>query len=267
MENDDLGPVTIVEEDKTQLATQKSNLVDNNISLVISKEKLINYLDTIGVTNKLSNSQKEQFIEIAQCFKLNPFKREIHAVVYSGKDGKQTLSVITGYEVYIKRAERSGKLDGWKAWIKKDGESLESLIGCIEIYRKDWNRPFYHEVYFSEVANKNGYGKYTSFWLKAPKFQLKKVAISQGFRLCFPDELAGIPYTSDELPDEMTERNVTPYNDNYKDEIAKAEACTTLEQLRELYNEFKTKYKGKDASYLKSVVVGVSERIKSNENN
>jgi hypothetical protein len=28
----------------------------------------------------------------------------------------------------------------------------------------------------------------------------KKVAISQAFRLCFSDELGGMPYTSDELP-------------------------------------------------------------------
>jgi hypothetical protein len=29
---------------------------------------------------------------------------------------------------------------------------------------------------------------------------LKKVCIAQAFRLCFPDSLAGMPYTSEELP-------------------------------------------------------------------
>ena len=40
----------------------------------------------------------------------------------------------------------------------------------------------------------------TSFWTKQPKFLLKKVAISQGFGLAFPDELGGLPYDASELP-------------------------------------------------------------------
>ena len=44
----------------------------------------------------------------------------------------------------------------------------------------------------------------------------KKVAIAQGFRLCFPDELGGMPYTADELalgmgiPNAMDEEPETP---------------------------------------------------------
>ena len=33
-----------------------------------------------------------------------------------------------------------------------------------------------------------------------PNFMLKKVAIAQGFRLAFPDELGGLPYLAEELP-------------------------------------------------------------------
>ncbi len=33
-----------------------------------------------------------------------------------------------------------------------------------------------------------------------PKFQLKKVAISQGFRLACPSELGGMPYDPAEFP-------------------------------------------------------------------
>ena len=32
---------------------------------------------------------------------------------------------------------------------------------------------------------------------------IKKVAMAQAFRLCFPDELGGMPYTSDEMTEEM----------------------------------------------------------------
>jgi hypothetical protein len=50
-----------------------------------------------------------------------------------------------------------------------------------------------------------------SLWASKPITMLKKVAMAQAFRLAFPDELGGMPYTSDELgTDEQAERNVTP---------------------------------------------------------
>ena len=42
-------------------------------------------------------------------------------------------------------------------------------------------------------------------WEKMGRFMLRKVAIAQAFRLAFPDELGGMPYTADELPEHMTE--------------------------------------------------------------
>ena len=41
-------------------------------------------------------------------------------------------------------------------------------------------------------------GAVTKFWQKAD-FMIKKVAISQAFRLCFSDELGGMPYTKEEV--------------------------------------------------------------------
>jgi len=36
----------------------------------------------------------------------------------------------------------------------------------------------------------------------------KKVGISQAFRLCFSDELGGMPYTSDEMPQQETTQDI-----------------------------------------------------------
>lgn len=141
------------------------------------------YLSAMG--NKLPANQRAQFIEICRAFCLNPFKREIYAIPY-GND----FNIIVGFEVYLKRAERSGKLSGWKVWTEGEGNNIKAII---EIHRKDFEFPFIHEVYLSEYST----GK--SMWAKSPKTMIKKVAMSQGFRLCFPDELGGIPYTSDEL--------------------------------------------------------------------
>jgi len=163
----------------------------------IPKQVVIDYLNTFGYAPLLTENEKLQFIEIAQAFHLNPFKREIHVVVY-GEGEYRHLSIITGYEVYLKRAERTGKLDGWRAWIEGDESSMKAIV---EIHRKDWSEPFLHEVYYPEALQKKRDGTPTSFWTKQPRFQLKKVAISQGFRLAFPDELGGMPYDASELPD------------------------------------------------------------------
>jgi hypothetical protein len=39
----------------------------------------------------------------------------------------------------------------------------------------------------------------TDFWKNKPVTMTKKVAMAQGFRLCFSDELGGMPYTAEEL--------------------------------------------------------------------
>jgi phage recombination protein Bet len=161
----------------------------------ITEEKIAEYLQAFGLAKKLLPEEVRQFTGIACEFQLNPFKREIYCVAYG--DGQyRTCSIIVGYEVYIKRAERTGKVDGWKAWVEGEGENLKAKL---EIYRKDWQHPFTHEVYWREAVQKKKTGDITSFWQKMPKFQLKKVAISQGFRMCFPDELGGLPYDGAEL--------------------------------------------------------------------
>ena len=39
----------------------------------------------------------------------------------------------------------------------------------------------------------------TQIWKEKPITMIKKVAIAQGFRLCFPEELGGLPYTAEEI--------------------------------------------------------------------
>ena len=128
------------------------------------------------------------FMGISKSFGLNPFKREVHFIKY----GQQAASIVVGYEQYIKRAERSGKLDGWKCWIEKD-EIGEKAI--IEIKRKDQSIPIRWEVYRKE------FDKGQSTWKSMPTFMLKKVAIAQGFRLAFSEDVGGMPYIPEEMPD------------------------------------------------------------------
>lgn len=179
--------------------------MSNELATTVTDEVLAEYMQAFGLAKSLQPNEVLQFIGLAKNQQLNPFKREIYCVAY-GSGEYRTCSIITGYEVYLKRAERTGKLDGWKCWI--DGEG-PNMTATVEIYRKDWSHPFQHTALFSESVQKKKDGTVTAFWTKQPKFQLKKVCISQGFRLCFPDELGSLPYTEGEADGDLPDRDIT----------------------------------------------------------
>ena len=152
---------------------------------VAIKEEMALSIDDVKKFIAPNATDKElfMFMGIAKSYGLNPLKREVHFVKY----GNAPASIIVGYEIYLKRAERTGKLDGWKCWIE-GGKAI------IEIKRKDQSIPIKWEV------DRKEFGKQQSTWKAMPNFMLKKVAIAQGFRLAFPDELGGLPYLAEELP-------------------------------------------------------------------
>ena len=164
----------------------------------VTDQELTMHLENLGLLKDLTAGEKNSYLQIAKAFNLNPFKREIHVSKYNGQ-----MSIITGYEVYIKRAERTGQLDGWSVETKGSVETKD-LKAVVTIHRKDRSHPFLWEADYSEYVQKTKEGYVTKFWQKA-NTMIKKVAISQAFRLCFSDELGGMPYTADETPDIKTE--------------------------------------------------------------
>lgn len=182
------------------------NNENTNLPAVQFDEKTIYaFLDSMGLAKSLNDNEKKQFLYIAQAFKLDPFKREIHVSKYG-----DNFSVIIGYEQYIKRAERSKLLKGWS--IRTEGEvhpdyKKSTLKAIITINRSDRDFPFEWEVDYTEyvqttkVYDNNKYvgDRPNKFWATKPKHMIKKVCIAQGFRLGFSDELGGMPYTDEEL--------------------------------------------------------------------
>lgn len=135
-------------------------------------------------------------LQIAKTFNLNPLKREIYFVKY----GDQPMQTLTGYEVYLKRAERSGKYDGLS--VKSEGKVEDkTLKAIVEVYKKGLSHPICHEIYYIEYVQYRKDGQINKFWKEKPVTMTKKVAISQAFRLAFPDEFDGMPYTADEVVD------------------------------------------------------------------
>jgi phage recombination protein Bet len=158
----------------------------------LTKDTIKKYL-----CSNASDQELMMGLQIAQTFKLNPLKREVYFVKY----GTSPMQVLVGYEVYIKRAERSGKYNGLE--ITSQGSVAgKDLKAIVKVFRKDWTNPLTHEAYYTEYVQTKADGTVNKFWSSKPITMIKKVAVSQAFRMAFPDEFDGMPYTTDEVVDQ-----------------------------------------------------------------
>jgi len=113
------------------------------------------------------------------------------------------------------------------------------MKAVVEIFRKDWTHSFTHEVYWEEAVQKKKDGSPTQFWAKQPRFQLRKVAMAQAFRLAFPDELGSLPYETAELPDNEAALETPAVTRSVKTSNAKVaeQATETVQQAETVMNE------------------------------
>ncbi len=135
-----------------------------------------------------SESEFALFLDQIKVNKLDPRKREVYFVKYGNNPGQ----IITGYQVYLQKAEATGRLDGWDIQTSVDN-SGKIISATLTIYRKDWDKPF------SWTVEADEFDKGQATWKSMKSFMLKKVCIAQGFRMCFPDEVSGLPYTTEEV--------------------------------------------------------------------
>ncbi len=155
----------------------------------------------------LASEQELTFgLQVAKTCQLNPIKKEIYFVKYSAN---HAMSILTGYEVYLKRASRSSKCTGMRSWTEGSIEQ-KNLKGMVEVGVKGWDKPLLHEADYNEYVQKKNDGTINKFWSEKPKTMIKKVAISQAFRMAFPDEFDGMPYTQDEMPDQSEPVKIAP---------------------------------------------------------
>lgn len=173
------------------MSTEVAKKEKNAVQVVDFTAKATEYLTAMGL--QLPEKHKKMFVELSQAYGLNPFKREIYAVGYGNN-----FNVITGYEVYLKRAERTGLLDGYETNWEEDANGSIKSCTCT-VYRKDRQHPTKQKVYFSE------YNLGTAIWKSKPHTMIEKVAIAQAFRKAFPDELGGMPYTAEEVSNVIEE--------------------------------------------------------------
>lgn len=135
------------------------------------------------------------FLVMAKSLGLNPWKRELHMIPFYSKDGGRKYAAVVGYEVYLNRAEASGKLAGWEYEYDNDDDPTKCTV---TVYRKDWpDHPFKHTVYMKDVIKYKGdpaNGIVTAMWQKQGRFQLLKCTVTQTFRFCLPESCGMLPY-------------------------------------------------------------------------
>ncbi|MHB8569653.1 MAG: phage recombination protein Bet [Metallibacterium sp.] len=196
------------------------------------------YLSMLGF--KYTPDEAKKFLEICQAFQLNPFKHEIYGIKgWDSEHGKDILTIIVGYESYLKRAERTQLLDGWDKSVEKD-ENGNIMSATITIYRKDRKYPFKHTVYFNEFARRKKDGSLMKNWATMPVFMLEKVVIAQGFRMCFPDEMGGLPYIEEEIQEIILNEdkgNAKPFVEMPKEKVTEKEKVIDAEFTEQKSNE------------------------------
>lgn len=219
------------------------------MSEAIVKKEQINSLATVTpkvvkelICKSATDSEIGLFLNICKNNGLDPFKREIYLVKY----GTNPAMSVTGYEVYLKRAQSSGVWNGFKVWTE-GSLSAKNLVAKCEIYRKDWDKPFYWEVGYEEGLSLNN-----PIAKSKPKHMLKKTCMSQAFRLCFPEQVGGLPYTADEMGAEeplsvdyeVVKEQSTP-KATPKENTVKVEPKVPTEPVAEVVIDiFKDKYGG-----------------------
>lgn len=156
------------------------------------------------------------FAALCKNYGLNPFIREAYMIKY----GNQPATIVTGKDVFTKRAYRHPKFQGFQAGItvqnqqgqrlKRKGSAIyegETVIGgWAEVYLADYQVPIYDEVSFDEYAARKKDGALNKTWSSKPGTMIRKVALVHALREAFPEEFNGMYDQSemgvDEQPDE-----------------------------------------------------------------
>lgn len=172
----------------------------NGQEITLTQSDVKNFLVT-GDADKVTDKELKLFLELCKAQKLNPFLREAYLIKF-GNDA----NIITGKDVFLKRARANESFRGFKAGIivqsergieKREGtfylKGQENLVGgWASVYIKDWDVPFDHTVALTE------FNKGTATWKNMPAIMIRKVALVQALREAFPDDLSQL-YAAEEM--------------------------------------------------------------------
>lgn len=193
----------------------------NGEKVKLSPGIIRNYL--VSGNGNVSNQEIVMFLNLCKFQHLNPFLREAYLI----KFGSSPASIVTGKEVFTKRARRNKDYAGQQAGVivlKKDGE-LENRIGTLvlkdkeelvggwaKVFIKEYAEPVEITVSLDEYIGRKSDGEVNSQWAKKPATMIRKVALVQALREAFPEDFAGM-YSQEEIQIDGT-LDETPVDEN-----------------------------------------------------
>lgn len=215
------------------------------------------------------------FLELCKAQRLNPWIKDAYLIKY----GSQNASIVTGKEVFTKRANANKSYQGFEAGVTfiangkvqhREGSAVyreagETLIGGWCRVYVDGRKPFYDEVTLSEYST----GK--SNWQKMPATMIRKVALVHCLREAFPDDFQGL-YAAEEMGSAgqaaMTQESAPmpaqaaqqPAQEPIKAEFVEMASDSQNAQILDLVDDF-AKMRGKDSAAVLSAVFSAKSCI------
>lgn len=171
---------------------------DAGAMVEISRADVVNYICPTATDKEVA-----LFLQLCAAQRLNPWVRDVHLVKY----GDNPAQMITGKEVFTKRANAHPDFEGYEAGItfvdnrgnvrQREGSAVYAAAG--ETLVGGWCRCFVkgRKPYFDEVALEE-YNTGKSLWAKKPATMIRKVALVHCLREAFPDSFAGL-YSQEEM--------------------------------------------------------------------
>ena len=157
----------------------------------------------------VTDQEVAMFMSLCKYQHLNPFLREAYLIKY----GTSPATIVTGKDVFTKRANRNPRYEGKQAGIivlTQDGRVAERegtfklpaeqiVGGWAKVYIKGQKAPEYAAVSFDEYAGRKSNGELNSQWASKPATMIRKVALVQALREAFPEDFQGL-YSPEEIP-------------------------------------------------------------------
>ena len=191
---------TLVKKQDEQVIKYDSNGTEIKLSPSIVKNYLVNG------NGAVTNQEIVMFLNLCKAQRLNPFLREAYLI----KFGSNPATIVTGKEVFTKRARRNKDFSGYEAGIivqREDGNleyrsgtlhlANEQIVGgWAKVHIKGYDVPVESSVSFDEYCLKKD-GHPASNWASKPGTMIRKVALVQALREAFPEDLQGM-YSAEE---------------------------------------------------------------------
>lgn len=187
---------------QNSLVTKSDKLVEygcNGETVKLSPSIIRSYL--VNGEGNVSDQEVVMFLNLCRFQHLNPFLREAYLIKY----GNSPATIVTGKEVFTKRAKRNKDYRGFEAGIIVVGESgLEHRVGTFKlpneelvggwakVYIRDFEAPVEIAVSLEEYIGRKRDGEVNSQWKGKPSTMIRKVALVQALREAFPEDFQGM---------------------------------------------------------------------------